>query len=163
VDAGAIDRSATMPRRRGRWILGGIALCAAAFSPQPRHVTIDVKPGDTPTVVERNRGGFLPVAILSTADFDATGTDPATIRIGPTGTEAAAARTMRSDVDRDNRADLMVLVRLQDLKITCETTAIRLTAELADGTAIEGSEDVSVEGCAPPPQDASPNTIHRTP
>ena len=124
---------------------------AAAAGDQTMKVSIDVKPGDTPTTLERNREGMVPVAILSTAEFDATTVDPGSVRIGPTGTEAEPVRSMQSDANQDKRTDLMVLVRVQDLKLTCEDKVIRLTGKTASGVAIEGSEAITVTGCISPP------------
>ena len=128
------------------WLLAAATASGVAAS-QAVQVPIDVKPGDTPTTIEKNRGGHLPVAILSTAQFDALTADPTTIRVGPTGTEAEPARTMRDDVNGDERVDLQVLVRVPDLQITCATKAIKVTAKTMSGTDIEGSEAVTVDGC----------------
>ena len=67
------------------WV-GAIASLAAAQ--KPMQVSIDIKPGDTVTTLEADRGGMLPIALLSTAQFDAALADPATIRVGPSGSEA---------------------------------------------------------------------------
>ena len=134
---------------------GGPGVCGAAAvlfwsmvaGAQAMKVLIDIKPGDEPTTVERDRGGFLPVAVLSSATFDALSIDISTIRIGPTGTEAEPGRTTTSDVNEDKRNDLMVLVRVPDLNLKCTDTMIRLTAKTKDGAALEGSEAVKVTGC----------------
>jgi hypothetical protein len=112
-------------------------------------IVIDVAPGNTPTEIESGRGGLLPVAMLSTAAFDATTLDQTTIRFGPTGTEAGPARTVTEDVDRDGRQDLMSLFRVADLELPCGGVALLLTAETASGGAVAGSERVTVIGCAP--------------
>lgn len=128
-----------------------VALTSAVVaSGQAMKVSIDVKPGDTPTTLERNREGLVPVAILSTAGFDATTVDPGSVRIGPTGTEAEPARSMQSDANQDKRTDLMVLVRVQDLKLSCDDKVIRLTGKTISGAAIEGSEAITVTGCVGP-------------
>jgi len=131
----------------GMWAVSIVVLCVGVAGAQAMKVPIDVKPGDTPTTIERDRGGFLPVAILSTTEFDALSVDTSTVRVGPTGTEAEPARSMQSDVNGDERVDLMVLVPVQALKITCDVKSIRLTATTMSGTAIEGAESVVVEGC----------------
>jgi hypothetical protein len=139
-----------MAQTRTVTAVAAVVFCTAvalAQAPKVLKVKIDVKPGDEPTMVERNRGGFLPVAIISTDQFDAVSLDVASIRIGPTGTEAEAARTTKSDVNEDKRTDLLVLVRVQDLNIKCGDTAIRMTAKTNDGVAVEGMEAVKVEGC----------------
>jgi hypothetical protein len=69
---------------------------------------------------------------------------------------------MEDDVDRDGRTDLMLLVRVADLKIACGDTVIRLRGETRDGMAIEGSEAITVTGCGPPAKDtAAPGLLRR--
>ena len=130
-------------------ILG--TLLTSVLLAQPVHVTIDIKPGNTPTTIEPNSRGVLPVAILTTAQFDATTIDPETVRIGPTGTEADVFRSMQEDVNHDGRTDLLVLVRVQDMKANCDTTIIRLTGKTTGGVSIEGSEKVTTDGCVTVP------------
>lgn len=129
------------------WMLATTLAWSVVLSAQSIKVSIDVKPGDNPTSIEADRGGLLPVAILSTREFDASTVNPSTIRVGPTGTEAEAFRSMVEDVDRDGRADRLVLVRVQDLRIECEDKVIRLTGRTVAGVAIEGSEAVTIQGC----------------
>ncbi len=136
-----------MRRHTPIWLLAAVVASSSLAASQALQVSIDVKPGDTPTTLERERGGHLPVAILSTAQFDALTVDPATVRVGPTGTEAEPARTMRSDVNGDDRVDLQLLVRMQDLQISCATKVIKVTGKTMTGTDIEGSEAVTVDGC----------------
>ncbi len=132
------------------WCIAGGVLWSFVAGAQAMRVTIDVKPGDTPTTVERDRGGMLPVAVLSTAQFDALTIDVSTIRVGPTGVEAEAARTTTSDANGDKRNDLLVLVKVPDLKLKCDDTVIKLTAKTKAGVAIEGSEAVKITGCGRP-------------
>ena len=118
-------------------------------APPVLKVAIDIKPGDAPTTLERNRGGYVPVAILSTADFDATTVDLETVRVGPSGEEAEAWKSTNSDANDDRRIDLVVLVKVADLQLRCSDTVIKLTAKTQAGVAIEGSEAVKITGCAP--------------
>lgn len=126
------------------------AALASAQTPQVMKVTIDVKPGDSPTTLERGRGGMVPVAILSTAEFDALTVDVETIRVGPGGDEAEAWKTTPSDVNEDRRLDLVALVKVQDMGLTCSTRSIKLTASTQAGVPIEGSETVQIAGCGHP-------------
>ena len=112
---------------------------------QTTKVAIDIKPGDSPTTIEPTREGMLPVAILSTAEFDAATVDATTVRIGPSGTEAEPFKYMSEDVNRDGRADLLILVRVQDMKATCKDQIIRLTGTTGRGGKIEGSETVTTD------------------
>jgi hypothetical protein len=127
-------------------LIAALAWAPVAMAQTPQRVTIDVKPGDAATTLEI-RDGMLPIALLSTAQFDAASTDPSTIRIGPTGTEAEPFRTMPEDVNRDGRPDLLILVRVQQLNLSCSDKAIRLKAETRAGMSIEGSEAIVVDGC----------------
>ena len=70
----------------------------ATAAADPVRVSIDVKPGDSATTIQPDREGMLPVAILSTESFDATTVNPATVRFGPTGSEARPFRTAQEDV-----------------------------------------------------------------
>jgi hypothetical protein len=127
-----------------------LAMCmgVASKARQPIKVTIDVKPGDQPTSLEVNRaGGMVPIAVLSTAAFDASTIDPASITAGPTGTEATPVRSMFEDIDKDGRTDLISHVRLGDLGLKCGDTAILLKATTKTGAAVEGAEKIVLEGC----------------
>lgn len=125
--------------------LGGLVL--AQSSAQVTPVTIDVKPGDTPTIIEPKRGGMVPVAILSTSEFDATRVDPATVRVGATGTEASVFRSASEDIDKDGDTDLILLVRVPDMKLECSHAAVWLKGKTRDGKDIEGKEAVTMQGC----------------
>ena len=131
------------------WVLA-VALAGTPVldAADPIHVSVDVKPGDTPTTVEVERGGMIPIAILTTPQFDATTVDTMTIHVGPTGTEAEVFRAMTEDVNRDGRTDLLMLVRLQEMSVKCGDKVIRVTGKTKSGADIEGSESVIVEGCA---------------
>ena len=113
----------------------------------PIDVTIDIKPGDEPTVMDPRSEGMIPVAILSSPNFDATSVDPGTVRFGATGDEAAPVRSMREDVDRDGDTDLRFMFRATQTNITCGDTSASLTGKTRSGQAIAGSESFTTEGC----------------
>jgi hypothetical protein len=50
-------------------------------------------------------------------------------------------------VNGDGKADLMILIRLQEMRTKCGDTAIKVTGKTKSGVSIEGSEDVAIEGC----------------
>jgi hypothetical protein len=133
--------------RRFATLTAAAGWLAVASAQQPIRVSVDVKPGDAPTTIKPGREGMIPVAVLSTPQFDAATIDPATIRIGPTGAEAAIFRSTLDDVDRDGDVDLMLLVRVQDLALTCAGKTVVLKARTASGQQVEGSEVVTLEGC----------------
>jgi hypothetical protein len=123
------------------------AVLAAQSAPPALHVLIDIKPGDTPTTIEPGRQGMIPVAILTTKEFDAADVDPTTVTMGAAGTEATVFRSMLDDVDRDGDKDRMLLFRVQEMRLKCEDSVVRLKGKTNDGRAIEGSETVKME-CA---------------
>ena len=129
----------------------GVGPLVAARATQQKstviRVTIDVKPGDTPTTLEPKRQGMVPIAILSTKDFDAAQIDPATIRAGATGTEASIFRSMMEDVDHDKDVDLLLLFPVPQLLLTCNTKSVMVKAKTAKGQDVEGSEAVTMVGC----------------
>lgn len=120
----------------------------AAQKPGPvLRVSIDVKPGDTPTSLEPKREGMVPIAVLSSKEFDATGVDLTSIRAGATGTEGSMFRSMKEDVDHDGDVDLIILFRVADLALTCNAKAITVKGKTAQGRDFEGTETVTMSGC----------------
>lgn len=111
------------------------------------QVMIDVKPGDTPTTLEPTREGMVPIAVLSTRDFDAAQIDADSVRAGATGTEASMFKSMLEDVDRDKDVDLLLLFRVKDLALNCRVKAVTLKGKMLKGQDIEGSEAVIMTGC----------------
>jgi hypothetical protein len=111
------------------------------------QVAIDVKPGDTPTTMEPTRQGMVPIAVLSTKDFDAGQIDPDSVRAGATGTEAAMFKSMMEDVDKDKDVDLLLLFRVKDLALSCSVKAVTLKGKTLKGQDIEGAEIVTMVGC----------------
>ncbi|NIM51045.1 MAG: hypothetical protein GTO22_17650, partial [Gemmatimonadales bacterium] len=87
----------------------------------PRPVDIDIKPGSDPNSINLGSNGSVPVAIFSTADFDATTVDPSTViladaavKVRGKGTPMAAAE----DVNGDGLLDLVVHVETSGLALT---------------------------------------------
>jgi hypothetical protein len=101
--------------------------------------------------------GMLPVAVLSTATFDATTLDPATIVLGDeTGSDTPVAKRNNSryfasaeDVNGDGRLDLVLQFSVPALvangDLTSSTTSLVLRGFLADGcTNVRGSNTVVI-------------------
>jgi hypothetical protein len=93
-------------------------------------VTIDIKPGSSPNSINPNSQGVIPVAILTTDDFDAADADPATIAFGREGEEgASAAMDALEDVDGDGDLDLIMHFRTQETGIQPGDKKACLTGE----------------------------------
>lgn len=110
-------------------------------------VVIDIKPGSFPNSINPKSKGTIPVAILTTATFDATTVDPATVRFGRTGTEAASVHAALEDVDLDGDTDLILHFNTQTTGIQCGDTSASLTGETLDGQMIQGSDAINTVGC----------------
>jgi hypothetical protein len=106
----------------------------------PEEVEIDIKPGSFPNSINPNSKGVIPVAILTTADFDATTVDAETVRFGPAGAEAV--HWALEDVDDDGDIDMILHFRTQDTGIKAGDTEAELTGKTIDGVGIHGSDSV---------------------
>jgi hypothetical protein len=72
------------------------------------EVTIDIKPGSSKTPINLRSRGLIPVAILSTPDFDVRVIDPLSVRFGPGGSVEAHKRGHFEDVNGDGLMDLVL-------------------------------------------------------
>jgi hypothetical protein len=111
------------------------------------QVTIDVKPGSFPNSINPRSRGMIPVAIWTTATFDATTVDPETLRFGAVGTEAAAVHSALEDLDADGDLDLILHFSTQETGIGCDATSASLTGKTYGGQPIAGSDSVRTTGC----------------
>jgi hypothetical protein len=115
---------------------------AILFSPPVEGLVIDIKPGSDDNPINPKSKGVIPVAILTTPDFDATQIDPSTIAFGPAGASIAHKHAHVEDVDGDGDLDLMVHFRTQETGIAAGDTEACLTAELYDGTPVQACDAI---------------------
>lgn len=64
-------------------------------------INIDIKPGSFPNGINRKSKGVIPVAILSTENFDASSIAPSTVAFGSNGAGIAHAAWHIDDVNAD--------------------------------------------------------------
>lgn len=119
-------------------------------------VEVDIKPGSDPNSFALDDRGLLPVAVLTTGDFDAADVAPATVTLGDlNGSDVSVARrpngTLRAsleDVDLDSDLDLVLHFDLETLvaggDLGTGTDELFLAGETAGGTPIRGSDAVNV-------------------
>jgi len=127
-------------------------------APDPLEVHIDIKPGGDPNSINPRSRGVIPVAILTTEDFDATAVDPTMVLFGETGTEASPFHYAFEDVDGDGDIDMILHFRTQETGLVCGTTEAILTGKTLDGQAIEGSDSIKTVGC----KNSTLNSRHRS-
>ncbi|MEJ2646935.1 MAG: hypothetical protein P8016_00845 [Sedimentisphaerales bacterium] len=118
-------------------------------------MAIDVKPGDEQNNINLKSHGVVPVAALTTEQFDAATIDPMTARFAG----AAPAHWSLEDVDGDGDDDIIFHFRTQELDLTDESTEATLTAQLASqmrmmslaqassgGAVVSGTDKVKIIG-----------------
>jgi hypothetical protein len=106
-------------------------------------VDIDIKPGSYPNSINLKSKGVVPVAVLTTPDFDATTVDPATVEFAG----AAPLRWAWEDVDGDGDVDLLLHFKTQELNLDENSTEATLTGNLKSelgGTPIQGTDEVRI-------------------
>ena len=132
------------------WFFGGAIAVQAEEMTCPDHtaVTIDIKPDDRFNKINLSARGLLPVAVLTTDDFDASQFAPemahlsdAEIAMTMGCVGADAVRWKYADVNYDGRLDLVFFFRIRDLNLTSRSTAATL---MAHGT--YGSTDIHILG-----------------
>ena len=139
-------------------ISGGVVLDGAwmgyeitSLRRKPEPVCIDVRPGETdPARLNRKGKGVVPVAILSTSEFDAADVVPQSALFGDEDHALTEPeRWVLDDVDGDGDDDLVLFFRIADLvgdgSIDSDTSSVSLSALTIDGTLVAGVDTVKVK------------------
>jgi len=87
------------------------------------EVEIDIKPGGNPNRINLKSKGVVPVAVLTTDDFDAGTIEPDTV----TFAGASPVRWTMEDVDNDGDKDMLFHFRTQELNLDEGSTEATLT------------------------------------
>jgi len=110
------------------------------------QVDIDIKPGSAPNSINPRNKGVIPVAVLGSADFDATQVDPSTVQFG--AANAPAVRDgLVADINDDGFPDMLFRFRTQATGIQCGSTSASLSGMTFNGQSFEGSDSVRTVGC----------------
>jgi hypothetical protein len=104
------------------------------------QVEIDIKPGSYPNSINLKSNGVVPVAVLTTDDFDASGVDPGTVAFAG----ASPLRWAIEDVDDDGDLDMVFHFKTQELNLDENSTEAELTGLTTDGDDISGTDDVRI-------------------
>lgn len=104
------------------------------------EIEIDIKPGSYPNSINLKSNGVVPVAVLTTDDFDASTVDPATVEFAG----ASPLRWAMCDVDEDGDEDMIFHFKTQELNLDENSTEAELTGKTNGGDDITGTDDVRI-------------------
>lgn len=110
-------------------------------------LALDIKPGSYPNSINPRSKGVIPVAILSSATFDATTIDPATVAFGPNGASESHGKGHIEDVNGDFLDDLVLHFKTRETGIQCGDTEAAITGETFDGVPIQAEDSIRTVGC----------------
>lgn len=112
-----------------------------------RTVEIDIRPNSENNRINLRSHGNVPVAILSTADFDATTINPATVTFAGAPVDSRRndePRVTFRDVNDDGLQDIVLRFEIDDMTLTSFDTEATLTGQTFDGYALAGTDAVVV-------------------
>ena len=118
-----------------------------SITPTVKPVEIDVQPGNFPNSINPNKKSTIPVAILTTASFDATAVDPLSVKFGPNAAPAIGGKGRITDADGDGDLDMLLLFNTKETGIQCGNTKADLTAKTTSGLGLAGTDAILTVGC----------------
>jgi hypothetical protein len=110
-------------------------------------VNVDIKPGSYPNSINLGSGGTVPVAILSSATFDARTVNPSSVTLASAPVKLTGKGTPMysiQDVNDDGRPDMIVHVTTSAFQLTTSDTMAVLKGKTNGGVSIKGSDTVRV-------------------
>ncbi len=119
----------------------------AYFSLPPITVQVDIKPGDSTNAINLGSNGNVPVAILSSAEFDAGTVDPATVTLAGASVRMrgrGALQVSVEDVNGDGLGDLVLHIPTSALQLAPGATEATLDGMTFSGMFVKGKDTVRI-------------------
>jgi hypothetical protein len=116
------------------------ATVTVTVNPLVIEVTIDIKPGSDPNSINLGSKGVVPVAVLTTDDFDASEVDPEMVEFAG----AEPERWTSEDVDGDGELDMLFHFKTEDLNLKEDSEDATLTGQTLGGHDITGTDSVRI-------------------
>ena len=104
------------------------------------ELEIDIKPGSVQNNINLKSMGVVPVAVLTTDNFDAATIDPATVEFAG----AVPKRWKLMDVDCDGHDDMMFLFKTRELELNQDSTEATLTVQSLTREEVSGTDEVQI-------------------
>lgn len=130
---------------------GGTQEYTLNYSPEPgsqiqvtQVVNIDIKPGNDPNSINLKNNGVIPVAIMTTPNFDATQVDGTTVKLGLNQATEIHDKAHLEDIDMDGDIDLVLHFITQITGIQNNDTKACLTGATLNGMPIQGCDAVKI-------------------
>ncbi len=147
-DGGWVDRTISLDTTSDTICASVTSLSPfAVFEQVEITVAIDIKPGSDPNSINLGSKGTVPVAIFSSAGFDATTVDPTTVTLAGAAVKVRGKGTpmaSQADVNLDGLMDLLIHVDTQAFQLTGSDTEAVLKGETFDGFLIRGTDSVRI-------------------
>jgi len=116
-----------------------------SVAPPLIEVGVDIRPGEFPNNINRKNQGKIPVAILSTRDFDAsTQVDRNSLTFGSTGDETSLVHCESADVNGDGLLDLVCHFNTQRTQFNASDAVGILKGQTISGTRIKGTDSIRI-------------------
>ena len=113
----------------------------------PTAIVIDIKPGTDPNPINQGSNALVPVAILSSPEFDATQVDPTSVSLAGATVAVSGkgkSKAHEEDVNGDGLVDLVVQVETTGLDDLGVGGTVKLTGTTFGGEDIVGYDDVII-------------------
>jgi len=104
------------------------------------EIDVDIKPGSNPNNINLKSKGVVPVAVLTTEDFDAGDVDPTSVVFAG----ASPVRWRLCDVDNDGDVDMLYHFKTQELNLDKSSIDATLTGQTNSGNVIAGTDTVRI-------------------
>jgi hypothetical protein len=112
----------------------------------PQIIAINVLPWDGSNRIDPNMVGKVPVTLLSSATFDATQINPASLRFGP-GEASATDPIWWFDIDAASGLDATAQFEVSETDILCGDTEVSLTGATYAGDEFIGTDTIETTQC----------------
>jgi len=129
-------------------IIDPTGVCLPKGGPTVQIVEIDIKPGSSQNTINLGSAGVVPVAILSSSEFDATSVDPETITLAGAPVQRVGKNNKplchAADVNLDGLLDLFCQVVTAQLNLQPGDTTAVLEGQTFDATPIRGEDSIRI-------------------